>query len=48
VAEHDSGIGWSAIGRALDSDGIPTAQGGVKWYAATVRAVYRAATERAA
>ena len=43
VAAHDGGEGWSAIGRALDTDGVPTAQGGARWYPATVRAVYRAA-----
>lgn len=35
----DRGLGWSAIGRALDADEVPTAQGGARWYPATVRKV---------
>lgn len=34
-----SGLGWSAIARDLDTDQVPTAQGGVRWYPATVRKV---------
>jgi DNA invertase Pin-like site-specific DNA recombinase len=48
VAEHDQGGSWSAIARGLDSDGVPTAQGGKCWYPATVRAVYFANSEAAA
>lgn len=35
-----SGAGWSALARDLDADGVPTAQGGARWYPARVRAVY--------
>jgi len=40
VAEHDAGSSWSAIARGLDADVVPTAQGGARWYPATVRTVY--------
>ncbi len=36
---HEAGDGWSAIARALNADGVPTAQGGATWYPATVRKV---------
>lgn len=39
VSEREAGAGWSAIARGLDADGVPTAQGGARWYPATVRAV---------
>lgn len=39
IAERNAGAGWSAIGRKLDADNVPTAQGGARWYPATVRAV---------
>lgn len=39
IAEHDAGRSWSAIARGLDEEKIPTAQGGQRWYPATVRAV---------
>jgi len=39
LAERRAGAGWSAIARGLDGDGVPTAQGGTRWYPATVRAV---------
>jgi len=39
IAERNAGAGWSTIARGLDADGVPTAQGGVRWYPATVRAV---------
>jgi DNA invertase Pin-like site-specific DNA recombinase len=48
VAEHDQGGSWSAIARGLDADGVPTAQGGRRWYPATVRAVCLANAEAAA
>lgn len=35
----DRGLGWSAIGRGLDNEGVPTAQGGARWYSGTVRKV---------
>lgn len=39
VARHDEGAGWSQIARELNEDGLPTAQGGTRWYPATVRYV---------
>ena len=36
---HRAGAGWSTIARALNADGVPTAQGGARWYPSTVRAV---------
>ncbi len=39
VRAHEAGDGWSAIARALNADGVPTAQGGATWYPATVRKV---------
>ncbi|WP_300016853.1 recombinase family protein [Pseudonocardia sp.] len=41
VRDHDAGLGWSAIARALTADEVPTAQGGRAWYPATVRKVYQ-------
>lgn len=41
VAERDAGAGWSTIARRLDDDKVPTAQGGARWWPATVRSVYR-------
>jgi DNA invertase Pin-like site-specific DNA recombinase len=38
-ADHASGAGWSAIARALNDQGVPTAHGGTKWHPSTVRAV---------
>lgn len=35
----DHVLGWSTIGRTLDDEGVPTAQGGARWYPATVRKV---------
>ena len=40
VTARQGGEGWSAIARALDADRVATAQGGARWYPATVRAVY--------
>ena len=39
VAAHQAGASWSAIARELDTDGVPTAHGGSRWYPATVRKV---------
>ncbi len=39
---HRAGKGWSAIARALNEEGVPTAHGGCRWYPSTVRAVYQA------
>jgi len=38
---HESacGVSLAEIGRRLDRDGVPTAQGGRRWWASTVRAV---------
>jgi DNA invertase Pin-like site-specific DNA recombinase len=36
--EHAQGIGWTAIARALNEGGVPTAQGGRRWYPSTIRA----------
>lgn len=42
VREHDEdGRGWTAIANGLTADGVPTAQGGAKWYPSTVQKVYR-------
>ena len=39
IAEHRAGKSLSAIARTLNDEGVPTAQGGARWYASTVRAV---------
>jgi DNA invertase Pin-like site-specific DNA recombinase len=39
LAAHEAGQGWSAIAKELNEAGVPTAQGGARWYASTVRAV---------
>jgi DNA invertase Pin-like site-specific DNA recombinase len=39
VGARLAGEGWSTIARSLDEEGVPTAQGGRRWYPATVRAV---------
>jgi len=39
VLGNKAGAGWSTIARALNADGVPTAQGGARWYPSTVRAV---------
>ena len=44
VAQHRKGDSWSAIGRGLDRDAVQTAQGGTRWWPATVRDVYYRAT----
>ncbi len=36
---HTAGASWSAIARELTAEGVPTAQGGARWYPATVRYV---------
>jgi hypothetical protein len=40
VVEHRDGASWSAIARGLEADGVPTAQGGARWYPAPVRKVW--------
>lgn len=42
VTEHQAGVGWSAIARTLEAEGVATGQGGARWYPATVRSVYMA------
>lgn len=37
--EREAGATYAAIADGMNSDGIPTAQGGVKWWPSTVRAV---------
>lgn len=41
VHEHAAGASLSAIARALTDEGVPTAHGGQKWHASTVRAVVK-------
>ena len=47
VAERDAGRTWQAIAEGLNTDRVPTAQGGVRWWPATVRAVYRSQAAQA-
>ena len=44
---RESGRTWAAVASALDEEGVPTAQRGRKWYPATVRYVFNAATRAA-
>lgn len=39
VAEHRGGTSLSAIAAGLNDEGVPTAMGGAKWHASTVRSV---------
>ena len=39
VGARGAGITWTAIARQLNEDQVPTAQGGQRWYPATVRQV---------
>ena len=39
VADRASGVSFGKIAAALNADGVPTAQGGKRWYPATVKAV---------
>jgi len=39
VAAHERGEGWTAIARGLNTDQVPTAHGGARWYPSTVKAV---------
>lgn len=48
VAEHKAGESLSAIARTLNAEAVPTAHGGAKWYASTVRAIYLANADVAA
>jgi DNA invertase Pin-like site-specific DNA recombinase len=47
VDAHLAGGTWSGIARELNEEGVPTAQGGSKWYPATVRYVALAARSAA-
>ena len=38
-AERDGVVSFGKIAAALTADGVPTAQGGKRWYPATVKAV---------
>lgn len=40
VAERDAGATWQQIADSLMVDAVPTAQGGARWYPASVRKVY--------
>jgi len=42
VAMQEAGESLSGIARTLNEEGVPTAQGGKKWYPSTVRAVVSA------
>ena len=44
VRERRSGATWTAIAQGLNDDSVPTAQGGRRWYPATVRTVAVSAT----
>jgi DNA invertase Pin-like site-specific DNA recombinase len=46
VRERAKGRTWTAIAEALNADRIPTAQGGLRWYPATVRSVATAEYRR--
>lgn len=46
VRERAGGATLAAIADRLNSEGVPTAQGGAKWYPATVRAVLLSAEGR--
>lgn len=39
VTMHREGAGLSAIARELNEEGVPTGQGGARWYPSSVRAV---------
>lgn len=39
MSERGAGMGYQRIANGLNHDCVPTAQGGLKWYPATVRAV---------
>jgi DNA invertase Pin-like site-specific DNA recombinase len=43
--DRAAGKGYSQIARELQAAGVPTAQGGQKWYASTVRAAHLRATQ---
>jgi DNA invertase Pin-like site-specific DNA recombinase len=45
IAERAAGRSLRAIAEALTAEGVPTGQGGARWYASTVRHVAREAGE---
>ncbi len=47
VREREAGATLEAIAEGLDRDAIPTAQGGTRWWSATVGAVLRSASYEA-
>ena len=47
MAPREAGGNWSSIARELNADSVPTAQGGLRWYPATVRYVALAAESAA-
>ena len=47
VREREAGTSYSRIAAELQAAGVPTAQGGLKWRASTVRAAYLRASEAA-
>ncbi len=44
VRDREAGKGYSRIAAELQAAGVPTAQGGLKWRASTVRAAHLRAT----
>lgn len=40
VADRAAGLGYQRIANSLNADEVPTAQGGARWYPATVRRVF--------
>jgi hypothetical protein len=44
--EHAEGISLAEIARRLNHDGIPTGQGGRRWWPSTVQAILRSSTRR--
>lgn len=47
VAERSAGVTVAAIARGLDHDGVPTANGGARWYPSTVARLVAAEASRA-
>ncbi len=43
ISDRDRGASLRSIADALTSEGVPTAHGGVRWYASTVRGVLHSA-----
>jgi DNA invertase Pin-like site-specific DNA recombinase len=41
VTMNALGLGFSAIARELNNEGVPTSQGGKRWYPSTIRSVLR-------